>query len=291
VNASPKPVAAPSLEGEYNIRARHPDHQTVRDGWATASARAKANLEWREDMRYGAEPRQTLDLFPARAAASPLLIFIHGGYWRSNEKTNYGFIAEPVIAHGGAQANINYGLAPDYSVGEIIAHARDAVIWLYCNEAAGNFDRRKIYVAGHSAGGHSAGGHLAAELAATDWQAEDLPANVIQGITAISGLFDLAPLIETSINNELKLDRESARQFSPLFRLPRSGTALTVAVGGGETDEFLRQSRLYAEQCRVAGQDCELLSCADLNHYTVLSQLVDANAPLSQALLRQMGLA
>ena len=144
MNDSPKPAAAPSLEGEYNIRARHPDHQTVRDGWATASARAKANLEWREDVRYGAEPRQTLDLFPARAAASPLLIFIHGGYWRSNEKTNYGFIAEPVIAHGGAQANINYGLTPDYSVGEIIAHARDAVIWHTAMK------RREISTAGKS---------------------------------------------------------------------------------------------------------------------------------------------
>ena len=91
-------------------------------------------------MRYGAAPRQTLDLFPARAPRSPLLIFIHGGYWRSNEKTNYGFIAEPIHAHGGALANINYGLAPDYSVGDIIAHAREAVAWLYGNEAAGDID-------------------------------------------------------------------------------------------------------------------------------------------------------
>ncbi|HIM46102.1 MAG TPA: alpha/beta hydrolase, partial [Alphaproteobacteria bacterium] len=96
---NPDPPLRP--EAEYNIRARHPDHQTVRDGWAAASARAKANLDWREDVRYGAAPRQTLDLFPARAPRSPLLIFIHGGYWRSNKKTNYGFIAEPIHAHGG----------------------------------------------------------------------------------------------------------------------------------------------------------------------------------------------
>ena len=273
------------LEAEYNIRARHPDHQTVRDGWAAASARAKAKLDWLEDLRYGAAPRQTLDLFPAHAPARPLLIFIHGGYWRSNEKTNYGFIAEPVIARGGALANINYGLAPDTPMGEIIEHARAAITWLYGNEAAGNFDHARIHVAGHSAGGH-----LAAELAATDWQAHGLPADVIRGITAISGLYDLAPLIETSINNELRLDAESARRFSPLFRLPRPGTALTVAVGAGETDEFIRQSRVYAEQCRAAGHTCELLSCADLDHYTVLSQLADAGAPLTQAVLRQMGL-
>ena len=283
----PAPPAPPTgLEAEYNIRARHPDHQSVRDGWAAASAKAKASLEWQEDLRYGKAPRQQLDLFPARITASPLLIFIHGGYWRSNEKTNYGFIAAPVIARGGALANINYGLAPETPIGDIIAHARDAVAWLYDNAAAGNFDRARIHVAGHSAGGH-----LAAELVATDWQARGLPSDVIRGITAISGLFDLAPLIETSINQELGLDADSARQFSPLFRLPRAGAALTVAVGADETDEFLRQSRVYAEQCRAAGHTTDLLCLKACNHYTILSQLADGDAPLTQAVLAQMGLA
>jgi len=289
VTTSDKPAPpAPStgLEAEYNIRARHPDHQSVRNGWATASVAAKASLDWLEDLRYGAAPRQQLDLFPARAAASPLLIFIHGGYWRSNGKTNYGFIAAPVIAHGSALANINYGLAPDTPMGDIIAHARDAGAWLYNNATAGNFDRARIYVAGHSAGGH-----LAAELVATDWQARGLPADIIRGITAISGLFDLAPLIETSINLDLGLDTESARQFSPLFRLPRAGAALTVTVGADETDEFIRQSRVYAEQCRATGHAADLLCLEASNHYTILSQFADGDAPLTRAVLTQMGLA
>ena len=273
-----------TLEAEYNIRARHPDHQGVRDGWAAASARAKAELDWREDLRYGAAPRQTLDLFPARAPASPLLIFIHGGYWRSNDKTNYGFIAAPVIAGGGALANINYGLAPETRMGDIIEHARQAVIWLHGNEAPRN--PPEIHIAGHSAGGH-----LAAELVASDWQAYGLPADVIRSATAISGLFDLAPLIATSINVDLGLDKESALRFSPLYRLPRPGAALTVAVGADETDEFLRQSRVYAERCRAQGHDCDLLCLEACNHYTVLSQLADGEAPLTRAVLSQMGLS
>ena len=211
------------------------------------------------------------------------MIFIHGGYWRSNDKTNYGFIAAPVIANGGALANINYGLAPETPMGDIIEHARQAVIWLHGNEAAGN--PPEIHIAGHSAGGH-----LAAELVATDWQAYSLPADVILSATAISGLFDLAPLIETSINDDLGLNKESARQFSPLYRLPRPGAALTVAVGADETDEFLRQSRIYAERCRAQGHDCDLLCLEACNHYTVLSQLADAGAPLTRAVLSQMGL-
>jgi arylformamidase len=287
VTISEKAGAPPaSLEAEYNIRARHPEHQSVRDGWAAASARAKTALDWHEDLRYGVAARQTLDLFPADKAASPLLIFIHGGYWRSNDKANYGFIAAPVVARGGALANINYGLAPETAMGDIIEHAREAVTWLYGNAAAGNFARSRIYVAGHSAGGH-----LAAELLATDWQARGLPADALKGATAISGVYDLAPLIETSINDALGLDRDSARRFSPLFRPPRQDAALNVAVGADETDEFLRQSRSYAMRCRSAGIDCHLLSLEACNHYTILNQLSDGETPLGHAVLRQMGLA
>ncbi|MEE8171877.1 MAG: alpha/beta hydrolase [Alphaproteobacteria bacterium] len=285
MTTSDKSTPPSSLEAEYNLRARHPEHQSVRAGWAAASARAKARLDWRQDVRYGAAPRQRLDLFPAPEAASPLLVFIHGGYWRSNDKSNYAFIAAPVIARGGALAIINYGLAPDTAMGDIIEHAREAVTWLYDNEAAGQFDRTRIHIAGHSAGGH-----LAAELLATDWQARGLPAEVIRGVTAISGLFDLAPLIETSINNELGLDQKSARQFSPLYRMPRLRASLAVAVGADETDAFLQQSRDYAERCRAAGHDCNLLCLEACNHYTILSQLADSEAPLTQAVLAQMGL-
>jgi arylformamidase len=278
--------AAGALEGEYNIRARHPDHQTVRDGWAAATARVKAAREWHEDLRYGAHERQTLDLFPAPEIGGPLLIFIHGGYWRSNEKTNYGFIAEPITARGGALAAINYGLAPETPVARIVEQVRAAVVWLHGKAEKGRFDRNRIHVAGHSAGGH-----LAAELAATDWPAYGLPSDVIKSAVPISGLFDLAPLLQTSINDDLRLDAESARLCSPLHRLPLAGTALTVAVGAGETDEFVRQSRDYAEACRAAGLDCDFLSLAELNHYTVLNAFLSPETALTRAVLVRMGLA
>jgi arylformamidase len=269
-----------ALEAEYNLRARHPEHESVRAGWAEASARAKAKFDWQADVRYGPAARQVLDYFPARAASAPLLVFIHGGYWRSNDKANYGFIAEPVIEAGGALANINYGLAPDTGMGEIIEQVRTSILWLY-----GNIVNERIHVAGHSAGGH-----LAAELLATDWPAYGAPVDIVRSITAISGVFDLAPLIETSINVELGLDQATARKFSPLFHPPPAGATLTVAVGDGETEEFLRQSRSYAAACRAAGCGCELEILADANHYTILNQLSDADAPLTRDILRHMGL-
>ena len=155
-----------SLEAEYNIRARHPEHQSVRDGWAKGSKAAKAKFNWREDVRYGPAERHVLDLFPARTSSAPLLVFIHGGYWRSNDKANYGLIAGPAIKAGGALANINYGLAPEASRGEIIEQVRAAIVWLRDNAKLGNFDSKQIHIAGHSAGCH-----LAAELLATAWPA------------------------------------------------------------------------------------------------------------------------
>jgi len=114
---------------------------------------------------------------------------------------------------------------------KIIEHARAAILWLQDNASDGNFDNQKIYVAGHSAGGD-----LAAELLATDWLALGVPANLVRGITAISGVFDLAPLIETSINDKLGLDQKSARQCSPLLHSPTNSAPVAVAVDGDETE-------------------------------------------------------
>ena len=279
------PAPSPGLEAEYNLRARHPDHESVRDGWAAATARTKSSLEWRADLAYGDHPRQRLDLFPATETGGSLLVFIHGGYWRSNDKENYGFIAEPVVAHGGALAVLNYGLAPETPVAEIIAHVQDAIHWLHDNAPQGRFDPEKIHVTGHSAGGH-----LTAELAATDWRARGLPEELIRSATPTSGLFDLAPLIETSINQELQLDRQAARRVSPLYRLPRKSMAMTIAVGAEETEEFQRQSRDYALRCRASGLASDFLCLEGCNHYTILNQFMDADAALTRATLARMGL-
>jgi arylformamidase len=167
-----------------------------------------------------------------------LLIFIHGGYWQANDKTNYGFIADPVVSAGGATGQYQ--------------------LW------------------------------LGAELLATDWPALGVPANLVRGITAISGVFDLAPLIETSINNKLGLDQNSARQCSPPFHSPTNSAPVTVAVGGDETEEFLRQAKSYTACCQTAGCAADLLRLNGFNHYTVLNQMSDANATLMRAVLHQM---
>ena len=169
---------------------------------------------------------------------------------------------------------------------EIIEHARAAIFWLQDNASDGNFENQKIYVAGHSAGGD-----LAAELLATDWLALGVPANLVRGIIAIGGVFDLAPLIETSINDKLGLDQNSARQCSPFFHSPTNSAPVTVAAGGDKTEEFLRQAKSYTACCQTAGCAANLLILNGFNHYTILNQMSDANATLMRAVLHQMDLA
>ena len=162
---------------------------------------------------------------------------------------------------------------------------RDAILWLHGNASEGHFNPANIHVTGHSAGGH-----LTAELAAMDWHAHGLPRDLTQSATPTRGLFDLTPLIETLMNDDLRLDRQSARHLSPLYRLPRKGTAIAVAVGAEETEEFQRQSRDYALRCRASGPASEFLCQEGCNHYTILNQFMDAEALLTQTILTRMGL-
>ena len=247
----------------------------------------------REPQRhdYGSDPSQFGELTLPAGVPRGVAVVVHGGFW----KTAYGIeyarpLVPSLVEQGWATWAIEYRRVGKGEGGgggnpETFDDVRIAIEEL--DELVLGVDPSTVPVVGI---GHSAGGHLVAELVATDWQAYGLPADVIRSATAISGLFDLAPLIETSINVELGLDKESARRFSPLYRPPRTGAALTVAVGADETDEFLRQSRVYAERCRAQGHDCDLLCLEACNHYTVLSQLADAGAPLTRAMLSQMGL-
>jgi arylformamidase len=281
-------MSAPSelaFEAEYDIRARHPEHQSIRDEWWTASERARASLSCELEVAYGPAPRQRLDVFPAARSGSPLLVFIHGGYWRSNDKSNYAFLAEPYVAAGAAVVTINYGLAPEVSMAEIVEQTRGALAWLHEHAGACNADPERIHVAGHSAGGH-----LTAMLMTTDWPARGLPTRLVRGGCAVSGLFDLAPLIQTSINADIRLDAKSAQRLSPLLHLPAEGGPLVVAVGGEETDEFLRQSRAFAAAWTAKRFPCQHLVLPGFNHYTVLSQLADHSSALGRSVFEQMAL-
>ncbi|MCW3473510.1 alpha/beta hydrolase [Limobrevibacterium gyesilva] len=252
-------------EAEYNNRAKVPEHPAIMAGWARDAAAFRAAQAHAElDLSYGPTPRQAMDLFwPGATHDAPIALFIHGGYWQALDKSMFSHLARGLLAHGVAVAVPSYDLCPQVTLTELTEQLRDAVAFLHRRHA-----RRLL------ATGHSAGGHLAAMLMATDWPARGLPADLVPAGLPISGLFDLPPLMRTSVNAALRLDEAEARRLSPMF-MPHPGGRIHAIVGADEGAEYLRQSRGIAE---AWGGTWEALP--GHNHFTIVGQLADPGSAM-----------
>ncbi|WP_372622713.1 alpha/beta hydrolase [Falsiroseomonas sp.] len=261
------------LELEYNNRARVPEHAAHIAAWARDAAAWRAACPRAElDLAYGAGERERLDLFhPAAAAEAPLALFIHGGYWKALDRSFASHCARGANLRGVAVAVPSYALCPAVPIARIVEQMRDACRFLWHRTG-----RRLL------AAGHSAGGHLSAMLLATDWRALDpkLPADLVHAALPISGVFELEPLLPTSIAEGLNLTPATARALSPRF-LPSPGRPIHCLVGGAESNEFLRQSR---DMAAAWGGSFEALPGA--NHFTVISPLADPDHALTARLER-----
>ncbi len=250
-----------NLEAEYNNRARVPDHPAVMQMWretAEAARAARPPLE----IAYGSGQREVMDLFEAGPGA-PLAVFLHGGYWQALDKSWFSGIAPALLSHGVSLAIPSYDLCPAVRLGTILRQVRAAVDLIRARGGA----RPVVF-------GHSAGGHMAACM---------LSEGRASAAVAISGLFDLRPLIETSLNAALDLDEAEATALSPIFwPVPNGstpgGTVLDCIVGGDESSEFIRQSRTMAEHWGARGVETRLEILPGLNHFTVLNDLYKSDS-------------
>jgi arylformamidase len=269
------------MEREYNARASIPDHPQIFARWAEHGAQVRRRRAGLIDMPYGDDDGERLDFFPTVHRTSPLLVFIHGGYWRSLDKSDFSWIAPPFLDAGVAVALLNYGLAPRVAVADIVRQQLKALAWIYARAEELGFDRQRIVV-----GGHSAGGYLTAMMMAALWPALDpaLPADLVKGGLAISGIYDLEPLVPLPfINSDLKLDVAGARKVSPVRLPPATGAPLLTAVGALESSEFKRQTRLIHQAWPHNAR--EELEVAGANHLTVCDHLGEAESALFRATL------
>jgi arylformamidase len=261
-------VAGVDYEVEYNNRARVPESPLLIAGWAKDAAAYRATHAPRS-ISYGPGARNTIDLFSADGKG-PIVVFIHGGYWQALDSSFFSHLARGLNAHGIGVAIPSYDLCPDVSVEQIIGEMRMA------SRELARLDQPLVI------SGHSAGGHLAACMLASDWPAFDasLPADLVIAAYAISGLFDLGPLIDTSINRAMGLDREAARAASPLYWQPPARGSLDAVVGAEESAEFFRQSRSIVDLWAKAGVATRFGTVPGANHFTAIAPLAEANSPM-----------
>lgn len=274
-----------ALNLEYDMRRRCPHFAETFASMEPHSARAVARFESRLDVPFGASQGEKLDIWPGRGG-SPILLFIHGGYWRAFDKDMFRFVAERFVEAGAAVVLNNYDLCPSVTMDEITRQNRAAAAWIWKNAATIGGDPGRIHVTGHSAGGH-----LTAMLTATDWAEWGLPFDVVNGAVPLSGLFDLEPLRRSYLNADLRMDEDETRRNSPIYHLPAWMPPMVVAVGGGETDEFRRQSRIYTDACRSKGFPVSYLEVGDFDHVHVVGEYRNHLSPLTAALFAQMGLS
>jgi arylformamidase len=256
------------FEAQYNNRLRIADYPDIVARWRASSAADRQSARADLDRPYGPGERQRYDLFHAGAPAAPLIVFIHGGYWQLGARQDVSFVARAFNAAGIDVAIPSYSLCPAAPMMDIIDDIRRflAALWAVT--------RKRPVVTGHSAGGH-----LTAAMLATDWHGLGAPADLVLAGCAISGVFELAPLLTTTMNRAMQLDAETAAAASPRGWPPPRRGALVAAVGDAETPEFHRQARSIVDAWAPTVAT-EYLAVDGANHFTILDALTRPDSML-----------
>jgi arylformamidase len=258
------------LDRMYNPRLSVREFPEHFRNWAAWSADAMRGGSRSLDVRYGGGPNEHLDVYRTQGEKAPVLVFIHGGYWRGLDKKDHGFVAPPFTNEGMCVVVPNYALCPAVTIPDIVMQMVRALAWTWRHIGEHGGDRDRIYVAGHSAGGH-----LAAMMAACLWQVHDarLPPDLVKGALSISGLHDLDPFVHAPfLKDSLKLTPADARRASPAYLPPPSHTKLYSVSGELESEEFHRQMSLIRDKWgKQRVPVCEMI--AGCNHFSVLEAL------------------
>ncbi|WP_434665634.1 alpha/beta hydrolase [Paraburkholderia sp. A3BS-1L] len=263
-------------EFQYVTGQGRPSFPALLAGFEAQSAAAVHTEDCRLDLPYGPGPRQVFDFFTARRRARATLVYFHAGYWQSRDKATFRFIAPAFTRLGLNVALVNYPLCPTVSLGKLLesAHASlDAVA------TAGNASARQQPLP-LILSGHSAGGHIAVELALAQMPVAAAQRPAVAGVVALSGIYDLAPLLATTLNRNLMLDAADADRHSPLHRVQPERARALFGVGGDETTAFLDQSRQMCKAWQQAGNHGVLEIAPGADHFSLLQQFTSPQASL-----------
>ena len=271
------------MEYQYNPRESVPEYPELAKVRAAQAQKVRATAKSWLNVPYGNSPREMLDIYAADKPGGPVLVYIHGGYWRSGSKEDNCNFVPTFTKRGATVVLVEYDLCPQVTVTDIVRQTRSAIAWVCKNIIRYSGDPARIYVSGHSAGGH-----LTAMALAHDWATEGLPLDCIKGAVATSGVFDLEMVPKISVQEQVKLTPEAAKLNSPFLNAPKVKCPLVVAVGSDEPKGWQRMSEDYYNYCKQQGMSAEYLIVPGANHYTMSEKLLDETNPLTQAMIKQM---
>lgn len=269
------------LDLQYNNRFHVPDFQKHLDRWEELSRIAENRLKVIKDIAYGSGFREAVDIFSSEKPNSKTLVFIHGGYWYKFDKTSFHFIARAFAGYNITSVIINYPLVPTVPIDKTSEACRKAINWISKNIYQWNGNPEEIYIVGHSAGAH-----LATSVMMNTQENE----NVIRGVCAISGLYNLLPIYLSNVNDILGMDKETALRNSPALKDPIEYNQLLLAVGSEETDEFISQSKEYYTVLKNKSSRVEFLEISGMNHFSILSSLTDQESIMHKSICNMMSL-
>jgi arylformamidase len=280
-----KSFRSEELEYQYNPRVSVPSYPEIAKLRAAQSRNVRDSAKSWLNVPYGRSEREMLDIYAADNPGGPVLVYIHGGYWRSGSKEENCNFVPTFTRRGATVVLVEYDLCPQVTVTDIVRQTRASIAWVYRNIIRYSGNPSKLYVAGHSAGGH-----LTAMALAHDWTQLGLTNDLLKGAVATSGVYDLDMVMRISVQEQVRMTPEIARLESPLRNPPVVRCPLIVAVGGDEPQGWQSMSEDYFHHCKRHGVDAEYLVEPGANHYTMSEHLLDESRPLTQAMLRLMGI-
>jgi arylformamidase len=263
-----------TLDLAYNNSKAVPESGAMFKEWLLRSQEVRSRYPDHLDLVYGPRPRNRIDYFSA-GPKTPVLVFIHGGFWQMRSKEDFAFLAESFVDSGISVAMVGYSLGPDANMDQIVADTHAAIRYLGSHLPELGGDPQRVVVSGWSSGGHLATMVL------------DEPS--LRGGVAVSGLFELEPLVSSYVNDKLHMDVAMARRNSPILALPKSSKQLDLFAGGAELSEMRRQTADYADARRAAGLPMRYVEIPGANHYTILNSMMNRDGEIHRAIVSMLG--
>ncbi len=261
----------------FKISALLPDFERYMDDYRLASDATRATLRWRRDVPYGAAPRCRMDIFfpPGEVSGAPIHMFIHGGYWRAQVKEDYAFVADGIVSEGAVAAIVEYTLMPGARMAQLVDETRGALAWLAAHAAELGGDAQRL-----SASGHSAGAHLCSYLASRSPHERELPPILPRSLLMLSGIYDLRPIPQSFLRDQVQLTDEEVAHWSPFEAVQSVGPRYEIVVGHDESEPFHSQAHDYAYAAEARGADVERVTLSGENHMGIVRQLGVIGSPM-----------